>query len=152
MGWTTFPSRFSFWLSFLFFPQNLHFESLSFCFLQHKKHSMSCATENTKTTDILYNNHNNEQHVDSLLPTEKLPFDIWNDIIIYLSLRERLRCTQVCKTWHSYFFSLSNMWAEFSLKDVKHCTNLAHDLAPYEINGKHIRKVEMYPGEHSRLC
>ena len=95
--------------------------------------------KNTKKIDLLNNDNDENQHIDSLLPIEKLSFDIWNNIIIYLSLRERLRCIQVCKICHSYILSSPNMWAELSSKDIKLCTIFSQHLVPYKINGKNVR-------------
>ncbi|KAI9268856.1 hypothetical protein BDA99DRAFT_570099 [Phascolomyces articulosus] len=68
----------------------------------------------------------------------KFPYEIINHIIAQLSLHNRLQCTQVCKTWRSLLLSSSSMWA-----DISSCSNIARNLAQYEINGKDIQKVKL---------
>ena len=66
-----------------------------------------------------------------------LPYDVYVHIISYLTLRERIRCSRVCKAWNSFLSSSPCMW-----RDITDCS-IAHNLQQYKINGNDIRKVEL---------
>ncbi|KAI9496296.1 hypothetical protein BDB00DRAFT_141701 [Zychaea mexicana] len=68
---------------------------------------------------------------------DELPYDVSLIILSHLSLRERVRCTQVSKAWRSLVLYSPPMWHE-----IFGC-NISRDLAPYKIDGRDIHKIDL---------
>ncbi|KAI8150376.1 hypothetical protein BJV82DRAFT_18641 [Fennellomyces sp. T-0311] len=66
----------------------------------------------------------------------KLPHDILEIVWSLLTLSERLKCIQVCKTWRSQLLGSPVMWSELS-------GNLDRRLKRYNIRGNDIRRVNL---------
>ena len=71
--------------------------------------------------------------------TKRLPYDVAVTILSELTLQDRVRCTQVCQTWHPFFRSSLIMWRDVS----GCCKHIQFDLERYQINRKDVHHVDL---------